>query len=102
MKEKKGFIIAIAVMAVVIIGLVAYIVVSGKKKTKENETTTAASTTEEATTEADASDGDAEKDDKKGILVVEMGAKGSMDYRTIPLQPLHDMREIKGTYDELT
>ena len=43
-----------------------------------------------------------EKDDKKGILVVEMGAKGSMDYRTIPLQPLHDMREIKGTYDELT
>ena len=66
MKEKKGFIIAIAVMAVVIIGLVAYIVVSGKKKTKENETTTAASTTEEATTEADASDGDAEKDDKKG------------------------------------
>ena len=31
MKEKKGFIIAIAVMAVVIIGLVAYIVVSGKK-----------------------------------------------------------------------
>ncbi len=43
-----------------------------------------------------------EKDDKKSILVVEMGAKGSMDYRTIPLQPLHDMREIKGTYDELT
>ena len=43
-----------------------------------------------------------EKDDKKGILVVEMGAKGSMNYRTIPLQPLHDMREIKGTYDELT
>ena len=25
-----------------------------------------------------------------------------MNYRTIPLQPLHDMREIKGTYDELT
>ena len=43
-----------------------------------------------------------EKDDKKGILVVEMGAKGSMNYRTIPLLPLHDMREIKGTYDELT
>ncbi|MBP5639960.1 MAG: exonuclease SbcCD subunit D [Victivallales bacterium] len=43
-----------------------------------------------------------EKDDKKGILVVEMGAKGKLDYRTIPLVPLHDMREIKGTYDELT
>ena len=43
-----------------------------------------------------------EKDDKKGILVVEMGAKGTMAYRTISLSPLHDMREIKGTYDELT
>ena len=43
-----------------------------------------------------------EKDDKKGILVVEMGAKGSMNYRTIPLLPSHDMREIKGTYNELT
>ena len=43
-----------------------------------------------------------EKDDQKGILIVEMGAKGNINYRTIPLQPLHDMREIKGTYDELT
>ncbi len=43
-----------------------------------------------------------EKDDKKGILVVEMGAKGTMDYRTIHLSPLRDMREIKGTYNELT
>ena len=43
-----------------------------------------------------------EKDDKKGILVVEMAAKGVMDYRTIPLSPLRDMREIKGTYNELT
>ena len=43
-----------------------------------------------------------EKDDQKGILIVEMGTKGNINYRTIPLQPLHDMREIKGTYDELT
>ena len=43
-----------------------------------------------------------EKDDKKGILVVEMGAKGNISYRTIPLVPLRDMREIVGTYDELT
>ena len=42
-----------------------------------------------------------EKDDEKGILVVEMGAKGNMAYRTIPLLPLHDMREIKGEYNEL-
>ena len=43
-----------------------------------------------------------EKDDKKGILVVELGAKGNVNVRTIPLLPLHDIREIKGTYDELT
>ena len=43
-----------------------------------------------------------EKDDKKGILVVEMGVKGIVDCRTIPLIPLRDMREITGTYDELT
>ena len=43
-----------------------------------------------------------EKDDQKGILVVELGEKGSVSTRTIPLVPLHDMREIKGTYDELT
>ena len=42
-----------------------------------------------------------EKDDKKGILVVEMKAKGTIEYSVIPLTPLHDMREIKGTYDEL-
>lgn len=43
-----------------------------------------------------------EKEDKKGILVVEMGAKGTVTCRTIPLPPLRDMREIIGTYDELT
>ena len=42
-----------------------------------------------------------EKDDKKGILVVELKAKGTIEYREIPLTPLHDIREIKGTYDEL-
>jgi exonuclease SbcD len=42
-----------------------------------------------------------EKDDEKSILVVEMGAKGNVAYRTIPLRPLRDMREIKGTYNEL-
>lgn len=43
-----------------------------------------------------------EKDDSKGILVIEMGAKGDTTYHTIPLVPLHDMRVIRGTYDELT
>lgn len=43
-----------------------------------------------------------EKDDIKGILIVEMGARGTVNCRTVPLVPLHDMREITGTYDELT
>ena len=43
-----------------------------------------------------------EKDDKKGILVVEMGAKGCMETRSIPLEPMRDMREIRGSFKELT
>jgi exonuclease SbcD len=43
-----------------------------------------------------------ELNDCKGIQIVELGPKGTVEYRTIPLKPLHDMREIKGTYEELT
>jgi len=39
---------------------------------------------------------------KKGVGVVEIGKKGDVTYSSIPLEPLHDMRIIKGTYDELT
>jgi len=38
----------------------------------------------------------------KSITVVELREKGSFDLRTIPLTPLHDMREIRGSYDEVT
>lgn len=56
----------------------------------------------------------------KSVTVVELGAKGadlpsesgqlslyasqtpSVSIRTLPLQPLHDLREIRGTYLELT
>lgn len=38
----------------------------------------------------------------KSITVVEMGAKGDVQVRTIPLTPLHDLRELKGTYRYLT
>ena len=31
-----------------------------------------------------------------------MGAKDKVEIRTIPLVPYRDMREIKGTYDEVT
>ncbi|MBO4620422.1 MAG: exonuclease SbcCD subunit D [Victivallales bacterium] len=44
-----------------------------------------------------------EKDDQKGILVVELGAKGEpVACRSIPLTPLHDLREVKGTYDDVS
>ncbi len=39
---------------------------------------------------------------KKSVTVVELGEKGSVSIRTIPLVPQHDMVEIKGTYSELT
>jgi len=39
---------------------------------------------------------------RKSITVVELEEKGSFDLRTIPLIPLHDMREIRGSYDDVT
>lgn len=40
--------------------------------------------------------------DKKSITVIEMKEKGNTQIRFLPLTPLHDMREIKGSYEELT
>lgn len=39
---------------------------------------------------------------EKSITVVELGEKGDFELRTTPLTPLHDMREIRGSYDEVT
>lgn len=39
---------------------------------------------------------------KKSVTVVEMGEKGSLEIRTVALDPKRDMREIKGTYAEIT
>lgn len=39
---------------------------------------------------------------KKSVTVVELGEKGSVTIRTIPLKPLRDMVELRGTYEELT
>lgn len=39
---------------------------------------------------------------EKSITVVELKEKGSVDLRTIPLKPLHDLRKIRGTYLEVT
>ena len=43
-----------------------------------------------------------EKDQEKSITVVELGEKGSVLISTLPLTPQRDMREVRGTYDELT
>ena len=40
--------------------------------------------------------------DKKGIVVVELGKKGDVKIDTIPLEPIHDWHDLRGTYDELT
>ena len=42
-----------------------------------------------------------EAKDEKSITIAELDAKGAVSVRTIPLKPDHDLREIKGTYDEL-
>ena len=38
---------------------------------------------------------------EKSVTIVEIKEKEDRDVTTIPLIPLHDMREIKGSYDEL-
>lgn len=39
---------------------------------------------------------------KKSVTITELHEKGNVSVRTVGLTPLRDMREIKGTYDELT
>ena len=43
-----------------------------------------------------------EADHKKSVTMVELGEKGEISVRTIPLVPLRDLRQIRGTYQELT
>ena len=37
----------------------------------------------------------------KSLTVAELGEKGSLTVRTVPLVPLRDMAELKGSYNEL-
>ena len=39
---------------------------------------------------------------QKSVTVAELGEKGALHIRTVPLSPRRDMREIRGTYLELT
>jgi exonuclease SbcD len=43
-----------------------------------------------------------EKNHIKSVTVLELFEKGNTTVKTVPLKPLHDMREIRGTYAELT
>ena len=43
-----------------------------------------------------------EKDHIKSVTVAELGAKGEVLVRAVPLTPRHDLRELRGTYDALT
>ena len=43
-----------------------------------------------------------EKNHTKTVTIVEMGKKGDVVIRETELIPQHDLREIKGTYDEVT
>lgn len=43
-----------------------------------------------------------EADDEKSVSIVELGDKGEVRVSTVPLKPLHDLRELCGTYGELT
>ena len=43
-----------------------------------------------------------EKDHEKSVTVVELGAKGDVRVRTVPLTPMHDLREVRGSYEALT
>ena len=42
-----------------------------------------------------------EVDHKKSVTVVELGAKGDIELRFLPLKPIRDLRKVKGRYDDL-
>ncbi len=43
-----------------------------------------------------------EAKDEKSISMVELNEKGNVSVRLLPLKPIHDMRELRGSYMELT
>ncbi|MDY3052165.1 MAG: exonuclease SbcCD subunit D [Ndongobacter sp.] len=43
-----------------------------------------------------------EVDQQKSVTVVELGEKGTIDIRTVPLTPKRELRELRGTYLELS
>lgn len=43
-----------------------------------------------------------EASDQKSVTIIELKEKGNTTVRTVPLKPLRDLIELRGTYDELT
>lgn len=43
-----------------------------------------------------------EAKDQKSVTVVELGEKGQLQVRTVPLHPMREMVELKGTFAQLT
>ncbi len=43
-----------------------------------------------------------EANDEKSVTIVDLKEKGNLSVREIALAPLHEMKEIKGTYTDLT
>lgn len=43
-----------------------------------------------------------EANHKKSVTIVELKEKGNISIETYPLEPLHDMRKIRGSYEEIT
>lgn len=44
----------------------------------------------------------AEANHEKSVTIVELANPGERTVRTIPLTPLHDLRQLRGSYNELT
>ena len=42
-----------------------------------------------------------EKDHQKSVTVVELGEKSQLNVRTVPLVPLHNVAEIRGTFEQI-
>lgn len=42
-----------------------------------------------------------EVSDEKSVYLVELREKGTVDVKRVPLHPLHDLREVRGAYDEV-
>ena len=43
-----------------------------------------------------------EESHKKSVTVVELGTKGELTLRLVPLTPLHDLRTVRGSFSQVT